>query len=261
MLVLSHKSSVLWTYACRVKKLTILSILRDINWKPRNTLNINDFLSILSCLIYNYSISGEFHRFAVEDLYCRVGSRLLFAAGFVGLMLARRGYPIPPAVLRAVRLQLILRLRRVGAGPAGPAASGGWGLTGRSRFLIVNWWESLQMEIYQLDESIYWKKHPNPQQIATKVFQWFLVVFDIKNNILKVPQYPKSGKPWFSRWRPRWPPKHKNGHNAFIIRRTAVILVSTSWFSGSRNTIRPVKYQITCKPIMALKGPYTGTYM
>ena len=53
-----------------------------------------------------------------------------------------------PAVLRSVRL-LILRLRRVGAGPAGPVASDGWGLVGWGRFLIVQWWESLQMEIYQ----------------------------------------------------------------------------------------------------------------
>ena len=48
---------------------------------------------MLSCLIYNYSISGDFHRLAVGDLYCRtVWALALFAASFVGLMLARRGW-------------------------------------------------------------------------------------------------------------------------------------------------------------------------
>ena len=34
-----------------------------------------------------------------------------------------------------------------------------------------------------------------PNKLLQKVFQWFLVVFDIKNNVLKVLQNPKSGKP------------------------------------------------------------------
>ena len=41
-----------------------------------------------------------------------------------------------------------------------------------------------------------WEKNTRtPNKLLQKVFQRFLVVFNIKNNILKVPQNPTSGKP------------------------------------------------------------------
>ena len=39
------------------------------------------------------------------------------------------------------------------------------------------------------------KNTRTPNKLLQKVFQRFWVVFDIKNNILKVPQNPTSGKP------------------------------------------------------------------
>ena len=45
-----------------------------------------------------------------------------------------------------------------------------------------------------------------PNKLLQKVFQRIWVVFNIINNILKVPQNPTSGKLLFSKWRPRWPP-------------------------------------------------------
>ena len=56
--------------------------------------------------------------------------------------------------------------------------------------------------------SIYSKKKntPTPQKLQQKVFQRFLVVFDLRNNVLKVDQNQRFEKLLFSRWRPRWPP-------------------------------------------------------
>ena len=74
-----------------------------------------------------------------------------------------------------------------------------------------------------------------------KVFQRFSVVFEVLNNILKILENRTFGKVLFSKWRPRWPPLHLNGNTSVIVCRGVVILVSTPWFWGSRNPLRPVR--------------------
>ena len=89
--------------------------------------------------------------------------------------------------------------------------------------------------------SIYGKKHPNPNKLQQKVFQRFLIVFDLGNNILKVYPNRRFGKLLFSRWRPRWPPIPKHGHKSLIIHPRDIILVSIPWFWGSENPLRQVR--------------------
>ena len=106
--------------------------------------------------------------------------------------------------------------------------------------------------INSIDEAYIWKrvirrvnlrqKVPQPQKkLLQKVFQRFLLVFDVLNNIQKILENRTFGKVLFSKWRPRWPPLHLNGNKSVIVCRRVVILVSTPWFWRSMNPLRPVR--------------------
>jgi len=72
-----------------------------------------------------------------------------------------------------------------------------------------------------------------------KVSQQILVGFSVLFNILKVYQSRTPGKVFFfSRWRPRWPPKPLNDHNSVTINSNLMILVSIPRFLGAKNTLR-----------------------
>jgi len=53
----------------------------------------------------------------------------------------------------------------------------------------------------------------NLKKLLQKVSQLILVGFSVLFNILKVYQSRNPGKVFFSRWRPRWPPKRLSDHN------------------------------------------------
>ena len=52
-----------------------------------------------------------------------------------------------------------------------------------------------------------------PNKLLQKVSQLIPVGASLFYNILKVYQSWTPGKVFFSRWRPRWPPKPLNDHN------------------------------------------------
>ena len=79
----------------------------------------------------------------------------------------------------------------------------------------------------------------NPKKLLQKVFQLILLGFSVVYNILKVYQNRSLGKVFFSRWRPRWPPKPSSGHKSVTINSKLMIFVSISMFSGARNTLKP----------------------
>ena len=54
-------------------------------------------------------------------------------------------------------------------------------------------------------------------KLLQKVFQLILLGFSVLFNILKVYQNRSPRKVFFSRWRPRWPPKLSNGHKSVTI--------------------------------------------
>ena len=78
-----------------------------------------------------------------------------------------------------------------------------------------------------------------PKKLLQKVFQLILLGFSVLFNILKVYQNRSPGKVFFSRWRPRWPPKLSNGHKSVTTNSNLMILVSIPMFSGARNTFKP----------------------
>ena len=88
------------------------------------------------------------------------------------------------------------------------------------------------------------KSTPTPNKLQQMVFQLFLGVFDLRNNISKIYQNPTMGKWLFSRWRPRWPPFTKNGHNSLIIHPRHAISVRIPWFRGSKDLLRQVTVNI-----------------
>jgi len=56
--------------------------------------------------------------------------------------------------------------------------------------------------------------------LLEKVFQPFLALFLVENNILKMYENQSTGKLTNLRWRPRWPPFHEpglvSGHNFLL---------------------------------------------
>jgi hypothetical protein len=72
--------------------------------------------------------------------------------------------------------------------------------------------------------------HSTPKKLQQKVSQLILVGLSVLNNILKVYQSRTPGKVFFSRWRPRWPPKALNSHNYVTINSNVIILVSIPRF-------------------------------
>ena len=77
-----------------------------------------------------------------------------------------------------------------------------------------------------------------PKKLLQKVSQLILVGFSVLFYIPKVYQSSTPGKVFFSRWRPRWPPKPLNDHNTVTINSNLMILVSISRFWGAKNTVR-----------------------
>ena len=88
---------------------------------------------------------------------------------------------------------------------------------------------------------IYGKYPLNPQKMLQKVSQLILLGFSVLYNISKVYQSRTPGKVFFSRWRPRWPPKCLNDHNYVTINTNLMILVSIPRLLGAKNTLRPLK--------------------
>ena len=88
-----------------------------------------------------------------------------------------------------------------------------------------------------------------PKKLQQKVSLLIPLGLGVLYNILKVYQSRAPGKVCFSRWRPRWPPKHIKINNSVTIHSNQSILVSTSRFSGARNTLRPSKMALSdCIP-------------
>ena len=73
-----------------------------------------------------------------------------------------------------------------------------------------------------------------PKKLLQKVSQLILLGFSVHYNILKVCQSRTPGKVFFSRWRPRWPPKPLNDHNSVTINSNLMILVSIPRFWGGQ---------------------------
>ena len=70
-----------------------------------------------------------------------------------------------------------------------------------------------------------------PKKLLQKVSQLILVGFSVLFYIPKVYQSRTPEKCFFSRWRPRWPPKPLNDHNSVTINSNLMIL-------GAKNTLR-----------------------
>ena len=77
-----------------------------------------------------------------------------------------------------------------------------------------------------------------PKKLLQKVSQLILLGFSVHYNILKVYQSRTPGKIFFSRRRPRWPPKPLNDHNSLTINSNLMIFVSIPRFFGGKNALR-----------------------
>ena len=88
------------------------------------------------------------------------------------------------------------------------------------------------------------QKPSTHKKLLQKVFQLIPVGFGALNNILKAYQSRTPGKLFFSRWRPRWPPKPLNAHNYVTINSNLMILMSIPRFWWARNTLEPLKMKM-----------------
>ena len=88
------------------------------------------------------------------------------------------------------------------------------------------------------------EKPSTPQKLLQKVSQLIPVGASALYNILKVYQSWTPGKLFFSRWRPRWPPKPLNDHNYVTVNPNLMILMSMPRFWGARNTLKPLKMKM-----------------
>ena len=77
-----------------------------------------------------------------------------------------------------------------------------------------------------------------PKKLLQKVSQLILEGTSVLYKITKVYQSWTPGKVFFSRWRPRWPPKPLKDHNYVTINSNLMILISIPRFLGARNTLR-----------------------
>ena len=82
------------------------------------------------------------------------------------------------------------------------------------------------------------EKPSTPKKLLQKVSQLIPVGASALYNILKVYQSWTPGKLFFSRWRPRWPPKPLNDHNYVTVNSNVMILMSMPRFWGARSTIK-----------------------
>jgi len=85
-----------------------------------------------------------------------------------------------------------------------------------------------------LVRSIYGKYPLNPKKLLQKASQLILVELSVLYNILNVYQSRAPGKVFYSRWRPRWPPKPLNDHNYVTVNSPLMILVSIPRFSWGK---------------------------
>ena len=76
--------------------------------------------------------------------------------------------------------------------------------------------------------------HPTPNKLQEKVFQRFLILYGVENNILKIYQFPSTGK-WSN---PRWCPRC---HNFLTICLKMINMMPIRRFWGSRNVMETVK--------------------
>ena len=88
------------------------------------------------------------------------------------------------------------------------------------------------------------QKPSTPKKLLQKVFQLIPVGFGALYNILKVYRSRTPGKSFFSRWRPRWPPKPINVHNYVTTNSILMILMSIPGFLGARNKLKPLKMKM-----------------
>ena len=110
-------------------------------------------------------------------------------------------------------------------------------------FVLMQRWEELRQEI--VVRSIYGKYPLNPQKIATKGFSTdsgrFWCTFQHTKSLGK--SKPRKCV-FFSRWRPKWPPKPLCANNSVTMNSNVMILVSIPRFLGARNTLRSSKMMV-----------------
>ena len=85
-----------------------------------------------------------------------------------------------------------------------------------------------------------------PKKLLQKVFQLILVGFNALFYQKKVYQSLTLGKVFFSRWRPKWPPKPSNGHNFMTTNSNLMILVSIPRFWRATNTMKQLRISSSC---------------